>query len=185
MKITPPRLTERPRSARRIIGPWTPEFGAQAVFVNPNVAVSNGTWPSASKPVAIPFRLSQAMIVDRLGWRNGTSPGSLWDIGIYDTAFNRKVSAGNTAGSGTIQIVDVTDTALPAGKYYLALVMNATTASRAGMIATTSSIPLLAFCGLMDSSTNASPLPDPLTNMVANTQFVRIPWFAIYGRDPF
>lgn len=125
------------------------------------------------------------MIVHRLAWRNGSAPGSSWDIGIYDTAFNRKVSTGNTTGSGVIQVVDVTDTALAPGKYYLAMVLNATTANRAAMMSTTSNATLIAFLGILDSGTNASPLPDPLTNMVANTQFVRIPWFAIYGRDPF
>ena len=108
-------------------------------------------------------------------------------MGIYDASFNRKVSTGAQTGSGASQsqIIDVTDTALPAGRYYVALSLNATTASRAGLIVTTSSSLLLAFCGVMDSATNANPLPDPLTNMVAAATFVRIPWFAIYGRAPF
>lgn len=155
------------------------------VYINPRTTGASGAWPSANKPIAIPFRLSSAMVVRRLGWRNGSSPGSNWDIGIYDAAFNRKVSSGSTAGSGVYQNVDVTDTALPPGKYYLAIALNATTANRAYFINTVSGTALVSFTGVMDSGTNAFPLPDPLTNMVAAATFVRVPVFFIYGRDAY
>lgn len=138
----------------------------------------NFTWPSANKPVAIPFYLWQPKTVYQLGWLNGsgTMTDSV-DIGIYDSSWVRKVSAGSTAlsGASSLQFVNVTDTPLTApAKYYLVMSCNGTTANQLNVITGTVT-QMLVLAGCFDSATNAFPLPDPLTNMVAAATFVSIP----------
>jgi hypothetical protein len=123
---------------------------------------------AANCPVAYPFVVNEPMTVYQLGWQNGTAAGDNHDIGIYDTSWVRLVSAGSTAGTGNslLQFVDVTDTLLVPGSYYIAYASDTTTANRlsgyANGVAVTQ---LLALAGVQDSATTAFPLPDPLTNM--------------------
>ncbi len=173
-------------SRERIVHLGSPEFGC-AQFNIGTAAKANLTWPVANKPVAIPFRVFVGMTVYQLGWRNGSGTMTdSFDIGIYDTGFNRKIAGGGTARSGAaaIQWVDVADTYLTVGKYYLAGAGNGITASNATQVVATSAV-FMAGLGVMDSGTNAYPLPDPLTNMVAAATFTGMPWMAIAARVPF
>lgn len=187
MRVMPPRVASLPRTKERIIYPGVLDVFGIAELLNATRASASAAWPSASDPVAIPFAISEASTVFQLGWRNGSSAGSNWDIGIYTTSFVRLVSAGATVGSGNSawQWVDVTDTALPIGRYYLALSVDATTANRASLFTTPALATIMALCGVMDSTTNASPLPDPLTNMAPAATFTRIPVCAIATRVPY
>jgi hypothetical protein len=174
-------------SRERIIHSGSPEFGSAnfATIAGPAVSV---TWPSANKPMAIPFRVFKGMTVYQLGWRNGS--GTMTDsadIGIYDTAWNRKVSAGSTARSGAsaIQWIDVTDTFLRPAKYYIVTATNGVTASQQTAIAGALTVGTMAALGCFDSATNAFVLPDPLTNMVAAATFTWAPTSFIAARVPF
>ena len=134
-------------------------------------------WPSAQKPVAVPFYLWQPETIYQLGWLNGS--GTMTDnvdVGVYDSSWNRKISTGSTAraGASSLQFVDVADTPLAApAKYFLVMSDDGTTAGQQNAWFLTSQIVQLADC--WDSSTNAFPLPDPLTNMVLAATFVIVP----------
>jgi hypothetical protein len=174
-------------SRERIIHSGSPEFGSAhfAMIAGPAASV---TWPSANKPIATPFRVFKGMTVYQLGWRNGS--GTMTDsadIGIYDASWNRKVSAGSTARSGvsSIQWIDVTDTFLKPGKYYVVTATNGVTASQQTSIAAALTVGTMAALGCFDSATNAFPLPDPLTNMVAAATFTWAPTSFIAARVPF
>lgn len=172
----------------RIIHPGCPEFGI-ANFLRSAIPVRTSTaWASASKPIAIPFRLTRGSVVYQLGWVNGS--GTMTDsadIGIYDTGWNQKVSGGGTARSGAsaVQWIDVTDTFLQAGKYYVVMSNNGTTTGNTFNMTAAFAVPLLALLGLQDSGTNAYPLPNPLTNMVAAATFTSFPFMYIACRVPF
>jgi hypothetical protein len=114
--------------------------------------------------------LSEAVIVKKLGWVNGSAAGGGVDCGIYSTAWARLVSTGAQTGSGNSlwQWIDVTDTPLGPGKYYLAHSRDNITGNRAMRWGNGYPATHLALLGVQDSTTDAYPLPDPLTNMGAD-----------------
>lgn len=189
MRTYPTRRRVLPSTRNRFIGPGSPETVAEAWYAL--AGRIGAAWPSANKPVAIPFRLSQGCTVVQLGWVNGggTMTDSV-DIGIYDTGWNRLVSGGGAARSGASawQWADVADTELSPGKYYLAMSNNGTTANNVQFFGTGSNwgqTITLAWLGCYDSATDAYPLPNPLTNMVAVATFPRMPVWGIQTRVPF
>lgn len=176
-----------PRADGRILTPASPEFGSHGLLLLNDTASVVGQWNVANDPFAIPFTLPHGGVVKQLGWLNGSSAGGQHDIGVYDTAFNRLVSAGSTTGTGNNawQWVNVTDTALKPGRYYLAIVRDNTTVSRVVYYVTQQNDYVVQFCGGLSSTTDAVPLPNPLTNMVASA-LTLVPVMAIaMGRDPF
>lgn len=89
----------------------------------------NGTWPTANKALYIPFVLPVAGVVQQIAVVVANQIGNL-DAGIYDAGGGLIVSAGSTAvGAAGPQFVDIADTALGPGAYYMALAMSSATAS--------------------------------------------------------
>lgn len=144
--------------------------------------LTNAAWASANDPVAIPFTFWETVTVYKLAMQNGSSPGDNFDIGIYDENWVRKVSAGSTAATSSWQVVDIADTVIGPGRYWLVLVRDTTTASRCGFYTVSFTVASMAFAGLFDSATDAFPLPDPLTNMAAVATATRPPIVGIYTR---
>lgn len=92
----------------------------------------SSAWTAANRAIYLPFAVSVATLVKRLWIAVGTTGGTnSVDLGIYDSAGNRVISHGGaTVGTAsTIQFLDVTDTWLAAGAYYMAGAMNGTTAT--------------------------------------------------------
>lgn len=89
-------------------------------------APASTTFPTANAAIYIPFWLPEARTVTQVFWHNGATSNGQVDVGIYDNDGTRKVSAGSTTQTpiNVIQSVDVTDTALAAGRYYLAVAMD-------------------------------------------------------------
>lgn len=165
-----PGRDSRPRLSRQsVLTILSPEFGACA-FAHLNRTPSSAAWHAANDPIAFPFRLSEGATVDQLCTCNGTAAGGNFDIGIYNAAWARLVSTGSTAGSGNSvwQFVDVTNTPLAANTlYYLVLVRDNITANRQRSSGAGGQAVAFALAGVQDSTTDAFPLPDPLTNMAA------------------
>lgn len=90
---------------------------------------ASAAWPSANRAYFVPFVTNQTTTIMQLFIVNGSTASGNFDIGIYDDNGTKIVSSGSTAQSGTsvIQAVDITDTMIGAGRYYLALSMNGTT----------------------------------------------------------
>ena len=169
----------RPRNARqgRFITTADAEFGFSPICALAATTIS-GSWASANDPVGVPFRLSEALVVTHLGWRNGSAAGSNHDIGIYDANWNLLVSTGSigpAAASSLWNIVDVTDTPIPAGRYYLTYVVNATTANRARYWSISSSLVLTTMMGLKETATDSFPLPSTLGSMGDPVTITRVP----------
>lgn len=152
---------------QRILYPGTPEFGISGlinVILNP----TSSSWPGVNDPIGYKFRLSYPGVVDQLGVCNGSAAGGNFDVGIYDESFARLVSTGSTAGSGNNlwQWVNVADTSLLADKiYWLFVVRDNTTANRSRQLGDAASAQLSNMCGAGGSTTDAFPLPDPITNI--------------------
>ena len=86
-------------------------------------APSGIAWPAANRALLIPFRLPVRATVYKMGCGTGTLTTGNFDLGIYDVNGNRLVSTGATAKTtaSSERIVDVTDTQLMPGMYYLAM----------------------------------------------------------------
>lgn len=184
MRVVGERSVILPAGGGRIIGLGAREFGLVghiAAGVNNN---ANGAWVSANDPLAIPFTLFSDTRLYRVGWFNGSATGNNIDIGIYTPSWVRKVSTGSTVctTTSTIQWATVTTTLLPAGRYFVVMVRDNTTANRVGFCNMTTDAKLLAFSGCYDSTTDAFPLPDPLTNMVVAATFTRYPYVYLQTR---
>jgi len=187
LRTVAPKPVGRSRhsSQARIITTADLEFGCAPLVASGFTTVS-GSWPSANDPVAVPFTINEAIVVTHLGWRNGSGAGSNHDIGIYDLAWNRLVSAGSS-GAGTSSLwnfIDVTDTAIPAGRYYLVKVIDTTTANRMRYWNTPSSLVVTTMCGLKESATNQFPLPSSLADMTDPITQTRVPILGMCTRTP-
>lgn len=98
-------------------------------FISGGVVFASTTYPTANLAIYIPFVIDEPLTVQRLFWANGTVASGNVDIGVYSVDGTRLVSSGSTAQSGpnAHQSVDVTDTLLGRGVYYIGVSMDNTT----------------------------------------------------------
>lgn len=84
-------------------------------------------WPSADLAIFIPVRVFSPVTVCKLVVGAGSTAAGNFDVGIYDSSGNRLVASGATAKQASVeQVIDVTDTPLAPGLYYLALAADGT-----------------------------------------------------------
>lgn len=135
---------------------------------------AGGTWPAANRALYCPVEVSTACTAYQMAIQIAVQSGNL-DIGIYDELGNRLVHSASTAvAAAGVQVVNITDTVLNPGVYFLALNVDNTTASvfRNG---TTTALTLNSW-GLQQQAVGAVTLPDPAT--FANPASAYVP--AIY-----
>ena len=89
----------------------------------------NRPWPVANLAMYFPFTVQEDKTFKRILVRIASISSGNLDVGVYDAAGSRKVSIGTTAvaAANTSQILDITDTQLIAGDYYLAMACDNTT----------------------------------------------------------
>ena len=125
-------------------------------------APASAVWPTANRAIYVPFVIVEQVTVVKLWMYNGLAAanGNI-DIGIYNaTSLSLLVSSGAvaTAGAGVVQDFDVTDTALPPGRYYLAASLSS------GTDATLRWAPVVIFEALpIATEAAAHPLPATAT----------------------
>jgi hypothetical protein len=123
---------------------------------------ASATYPAANRAIAVPFRLAHPFLVRKVFWFNGTTATTdSADVGVYTEAGVRLVSGGGTAisGASATQEVDVTDTLLTPGRYWLAFSQSGVTATT---IASNTVAGLLRAHGVAQMAT-AYPLPSTFT----------------------
>lgn len=93
------------------------------------IGTGSVTWPTANLALVLPLIVDVPTLVKRLWTSNGAAAAGNLDIGLYRYDLSLIVSSGTTAQSGTLgpQYLNIADTLLPVGRYYLALVMDGTT----------------------------------------------------------
>jgi hypothetical protein len=123
-------------------------------------STGSGTWPVANLALFIPFSLSEEVVVTRIYHQNGAAVNGNLDIGIYSRNYVRQVSAGPTAQAGAfaLQFVDVADTTLGPGLYYIAVVIDNVVGTTSGWSVWANIVPAVA--GMFQMA-NAYPLPNP------------------------
>jgi hypothetical protein len=140
----------------------------------------SGSYPSSNLAMAVPFEIAAPFLVRKVFWINGTTATTnSADCGVYTEAGARVVSGGGTAISGATQLqeVDVTDTLLKPGRYWLAYVQNGTTATPFTVATAATN---LRSCGCAQMAT-AYVLPSTFTPAAAVT-FSSIPLMGIASR---
>jgi len=142
------------------------------------VAPSSGTWPTSARAVFIPFYLPDDETAKRLFYITGTSAGNgakTVDLGIYlaptdgTLVLKLLVSTGSTIISATASathFIDITDTFLARGEYYLAMVYSSSVTITCLRHQPTGSLGRMEGIATMNT---ASPLPDPATVVLAAT----------------
>ena len=121
LDFQPPMLA---RPGEVTITPWS-EHSLGLALMRMGQTPTSAAWLAAGLVIYVPFRVAGPMVVTKLMLGIGSpNAGALCDIGIYDPNGNLLVSAGSTVPSVSVamQVVDVADTVLARGTYYLAAV---------------------------------------------------------------
>lgn len=161
---------EYPRPNPHIIATHTPHCAGNNSYT---LSMASGVGPGTNVAVAMPFVIAHPFLVRKVFWMNGsTATTDSADVGVYDESFNLKVSGGGTGitGASATQEVDVTDTLLQPGRYYLAYAQNGTTATPFG--ASPSLAHLRTFGAAQMSS--AYPLPSTFTPAAVTSLNIRL-----------
>lgn len=138
--------------------------------------MSSLAWPSANRAIFVPFRVPVPVTIDKLAMGTGTGTGGNYDQGIYDEFGNLVIATGSTARPGASQdsIVDIADTVLMPGLYYLAMALDGTNTVQHVSMNLTAQTKLM---GMRQMDT-AFPLPSTAT--FATHASVMFPNFAAY-----
>lgn len=135
---------------------------------------STTAWPAANLAIFVPMRLARRVTVYKLVTGSGTTANGNYDVGIYDRFGKRIVSSGATAKtSGTENVVDIADTLLGPGLYYLAMAADDTDNYVLSTPAGTSPVPLqkARMYGTLEMA-SAYTLPDPATFAARTTGLI-------------
>lgn len=134
----------------------------------------NGTWPAANRAIYIPFMVEARITVYQIAVEVAVQSGSL-DVGLYDLYGKRLQAAGSTAVAvAGVQAIDITDTALTPGVYYMGMCVDNNTAS---FYRSTAAARALQMAGVQQQAVGAVTLPDPAT--FANPASAYIPHMSL------
>ncbi len=133
-------------------------------------AAASAVWPAANRAIYVPFRISESIVIQNLFLQNGSAVSGNFDIGILDIAGCKLVSSGSTAQAGVsvTQTVDITDTQIGPGLFYLALSFNNITAT---VLRSTSNARFLRLLGCAQEA-NAFPLPAVATFALVGSNYL-------------
>ena len=143
--------------------------GQAAMLENSTPGVA--TWPAANRAIYVPVVVQVPITVRKMAFEVAVQSGNC-DVGIYDSSLKRLVSKGSTAvaAAGT-QIIDIVDTALTPGVYFLAMCVDNTTASVGrvplGLINSRAS-------GVSQQAVGAVTLPDPAVLAAPGTAYLPV-----------
>jgi hypothetical protein len=140
--------------------------GLEAAIDGASIAAA--VWPAANRAIYMPFLVDYTVTITHIGFEVSVQSGNC-DVGIYDENSSRVVSKGSTAvGAAGIQTIDITDTTLNPGLYFIAMCVDNITAS----IFRFNGLEALALqvLGVQQQAVGAVTLPDPATfaNPAAN-----------------
>jgi hypothetical protein len=127
--------------------------------------------------IYIPITIERICSVYQVAVENGATLNGSFDIAIFDwPSYTKLVGTGavSQTGSGAIQTVDITDTVLRPGNYFVGMSTNSGTATYRGTIAL--SARALRSVGVQQQS-SAYTLPDPMVPAAMAQAWV--PWVSL------
>lgn len=131
---------------------------------------STAAWVTVNRAIYVPVRLATPFRFTQFFWMNGTVVGAPdVDAGIYHANGSRIISTGLTTHvtSNVIQLVNVTDTTLLPGLYYLAIVLNGSS----GLFRQSLGGARARILGVVEEG-SASPLPAVMTPTASTQQYM-------------
>lgn len=152
---------------------------ARMIGAQSSIAASSVAWNSANYAVYVPLLLATSVTVYKITMGDGTLTGGNFDVGIYNSIGTKLVSSGATARAGASQeqVIDITDTVIGPGLYYVA--MSADGTNNYIMINSTNT-QLTRMCGVLGQ---ASAYTLPATATFAAASQSRIPALALHVRS--
>jgi len=165
-----------------IITPWSLESvsGVDSPIFEITARPASATWPTANLAIFVPFMLYEQFIAVKMAIYNGAAVATdNADAGIYLPNGTKVVSSGSlaTAGANAIQELDITDTTLAPGLYYMALALAGIT----GAIFATA--PSFEHCRSSGIFTMAAAFPLPATATFAGMTVSYLPLFGVSQRS--
>lgn len=130
--------------------------------------IATSTYPTANLAIYTPVVFTDLGVVKKLWVASSTIGTGNFDVGLYNSAGTRLVSTGSTAKGTTTteQIVDVTDTTVLPGLYYIGFNCSNNTDS---FNVTTTTAPYLAASGVLTEAVGSVTLPATATWTVDQT----------------
>ncbi len=162
-------------SSYESIGTWINTFN--------NIPPASAVWPAANEAIYIPFSVPVPFLAARMFIYNGGTVNGNVDLGIYDVDGNTIITKGATAQAGTsaLQFLDITDTTLNPGVYYMGVSMDLSGAGTATAISwAPNNLTIARASGILSQST-ASPLPTSTATFAA-AQHAYIPVVGVSSR---
>ncbi len=124
-------------------------------------ANASTAWPTANLAIYVPFEIAHEFLIQVLYWVNGGTVGTdSVDVAVYTEAGVRVINGGGTlsAGASIVQQVDVADTLIQPGRYWMGMACSGTTAT---FLASAPAAAILRAAGVTQQAT-AYTLPDPM-----------------------
>lgn len=163
------------------ITPWSQQSIGTGLYQCALTGGGTSAWPAAGLVVYVPFTVPEPFTITKLVWGIGAAAGNL-DAGVYAEGGTLLVSAGSTAAAGTNaqQVVDVTDTTVARGRYYMALVADTVTTLTVYRAAPAAGI--AQSFGLLEQASVTLPLSTG-ASPATFAQYTRafIPYFGVQG----
>lgn len=158
MAFTPPRYA---RPSEVVINPWSYQALGIPLTAMGQASLAAAAWPAASLVIYVPFAVPDTITVTKLWMSVSVAAGNV-DMGVYAEDGTLIISKGSTAAVANGTSLDVTDTTIGRGRYYLAGVCDTVTTLTVFRVAPSAGIPQA--LGLLEQasvtlplSTNASP----------------------------
>ncbi len=141
------------------IHPWSFQSIGLEIRTSNSGNPGSQNWPAANVGVFIPFTIPEPVTFTKMFWGNGSAVAGNIDVGLFDESGTRLVSIGTTAQAtvSTIQVVDITDTTLARGRWYLGMTSDTSGATQKVLQA----VPVGGICqafGLLKDTSCAPPL---------------------------
>lgn len=156
----PPQLA---KPCEVCVTPWSFQSLGIPLYVMNSTTPAAAAWLAAGLVTFVPFTIPEPMTVTKLFYGIGAAAGNV-DMGLYNEDATRIVSVGSTAAAGAndVHVLDVADTVLNRGRYYIALVCD--TVTTLTVFRTAPAAPIGQALGLLEQagvtlplSTGASP----------------------------
>jgi hypothetical protein len=169
------------RTPLAAITPWSEESIGTMLAAIASIAPASGAWVTAQTGLYVPFTIEASFTAKKMFWYNGATASGNIDVAIYNDSGARQVSQGSTAQSGinAIQEVDIGDTVLAPGRYWMAIAGGATSLTFFAVLPTLAMLRALG-CYTQAALGTSPALPSTAT-WVSPATAERIPVFGILG----
>lgn len=112
-----------PRPTQIIISSFSLEAIGLDLRVMAQATPASTNYPAVNTAILVPFGIAEAITVLKLWVQNGTAVAGNIDLGIFNPDGTMVINKGSTAqaNTSTIQELDITDTVLMPGRYYMGI----------------------------------------------------------------